>query len=327
MRRLVTRLVMVGSACCVAGVGLAVSPVAALGEGSSSEGASSGGGASSSLGGALVTPGSPTQREQALAAEEAKLSSPEAVAAREESRTKYEGLDSEQATKVAGEAFSTMIDEPAGGPPKLPAGENITGYVSDNAASLDLGGGKHGVLESLAPIAVQTGPGQRVPVDLGLRDAGNMFEPATPVVGVSIPKRLAEGASLSDVGVSLTPVDASGTALGGSEGAVDGASVFYANTQTDADTVTKPTTFGFEMDTILRSIESPEQLSFRVGLPEGASIAQAKDGSGAVEVVQEGAVIATVLPASAQDAAGARAHAKLPTSAHGNSPPCSARIA
>jgi hypothetical protein len=49
--------------------------------------------------------------------------------------------------------------------------------------------------------------------------------------------------------VSLTPLGAQGVSLGGSEGAVDGASVLYANTQTDADTLVKPTTSGFEMDT------------------------------------------------------------------------------
>jgi hypothetical protein len=66
-------------ACCVAG--LAVSPVVALGDGSSSVGSSSaeGAGASSSLGSLLVTPGSPTQGEQGLAAEEARLANPDAV--------------------------------------------------------------------------------------------------------------------------------------------------------------------------------------------------------------------------------------------------------
>jgi hypothetical protein len=35
--------------------------------------------------------------------------------------------------------------------------------------------------------------GERVPVDLGLRDVRGAFEPVTPVVGVRIPKRLGEG--------------------------------------------------------------------------------------------------------------------------------------
>ena len=109
--------------------------------------------------------------------------------------------------------------------------------------------------------------------------------------------------ALGESGVSVTPVDGQGSALGGSEGMVDGAVVLYANTEKDADTVVKPTTFGFDADTLLRSIESPQQLFFRLGLPAGASLVQA-DGGSVVQVVDEGAVLATVLPPRAEDAAG-----------------------
>jgi RHS repeat-associated protein len=242
------------------------------------------------------------QREQAQAADEAERSGPEAVAVREESRTRYEGLDSEQAMMVAGEAFPAVVDEAAGGPPRLGAGERVTGYLADDVARVELPEGKHGVVASLAPLAVETGPGERAPLDLSLSEAGGAFVPKLPAVGVRIPKRLGEGVQLSDSGVSLTAVDAQGAALGGAEGWVDGASVFFANTQTDSDTVVKPTSTGFEEDTLLRSIASPEQLSFRVGLPEGANLVQAANG--AVQVVDEGTVIASVLPVSAWDSAG-----------------------
>jgi hypothetical protein len=54
-----------------------------------------------------------------------------------------------------------LIDEPAGGPPKLPAGESITSFPTVDTAQVDLGGGQHGVIESLVPIAVESAPGQR----------------------------------------------------------------------------------------------------------------------------------------------------------------------
>ena len=108
---------------------------------------------------------------------------------------------------------------------------------------------------------------------------------------------------LAGTGVSLTPVDAHGTPLGGSEGVLDGASVFYANTQSDTDALVKPTTAGFEADTVLRSIASPEQLAYRVGLPEGATLVQA-EGSGIVRIVKEGATLATIGAPTARDAAG-----------------------
>jgi sugar lactone lactonase YvrE len=251
----------------------------------------------------LVTPGSPSEAEQRQAQQEAMLSSSQAVVTREESQTKYENLDAAQAAKLAGEAFPSVIGEAAGGPPMLPAGESITAFPTDYAAQVKLGGGASGLIESLAPMAIET-PGDRVPVDLGLREAGVAFEPDNPLVAVRIPKRLGEGTQLPAVGVSVTPVGAEGTSLGGSEGTVDEATVFFANTLTNVDTAIKPTNAGFAVETILRSPESPQQLSFRVGLPEGASLVQAKNGSGGAEVLKEGVAIAVVPAPTSRDAAG-----------------------
>jgi RHS repeat-associated protein len=246
--------------------------------------------------------------QQAQAQEEALRSSPEAVIAREVSSSAYEGLDAEQAGRVDVEAFPAVIDDPSGGPPSLAAGQRITGFPAANAASVELGGGARGVIESLAPMATENAAGQLVPIDLGLQVQVGAFEPATPLVGVRIPKLLGGGVQLPALGVSLTPVSAQGVALAGSEGALDGASVIYANTQMDMDTVVKPVVTGLgggvEIDSFLRSSESPEQLFFRVGLPEGASLSQAVGGSGSVEIVEGGVVLATVLAPSAQDAAG-----------------------
>jgi hypothetical protein len=263
------------------------------------------GGEASLLGGPLMVPDAEALvGGQLAAAEESRLANPEAVAEREASRTKYEGLDAEQAAKLAGEAFPHIVDDPAGGPPQLPEGQRIVAYPTLSTAQLELPDHKHAVLESLSPIAIGTSPTTRVPINLNLRDAGSAFEPATPLVDVQIPQRLSEGVQLPGIGVSLTPVDGQGLPPAGSEGIVDGAVALFANTQTDTDTVVKPVTLGFEADTLLRSVESPEQLSFRLGLPPGSSLAQTQSGSGAVQVLDEGTVLAVVPPPSAQDAAG-----------------------
>ncbi len=144
--------------------------------------------------------------QSVAAAEEASLASQEAVAARSASATAYEGLNAEQAAKLAEEAFPGLIDHPAGGPPQLPEGQTITGFVGADAAQV-AGGGKHEVIESTVPMAVHSSSsGQWVAVNLGMIEAGGGFQPATPVVGVQIPKRLGEGVRLPGVGVSLTPV-------------------------------------------------------------------------------------------------------------------------
>jgi len=105
MRGSVRRLWMVWLACCVAG--LVVSPVVALGEGSSPEGSPSAGGtgASSLTEGSLVTSGSPAEGEQLQAQEQAKLASPEAVAERALSRSEFEGLAGAGAVSLAEQKF------------------------------------------------------------------------------------------------------------------------------------------------------------------------------------------------------------------------------
>jgi hypothetical protein len=257
----------------------------------------------------LVIVGSPEEAGQVQAEREAVLASPEAVRARVESQSVYEGISATAAESVANEAFKGLVDEPDGGPPRLPAGERISGFPSDFAASLTFPGGGAGVLDSLVPLAVEDSPGHRTPVDLSVRESsGGGFEPVRPVVGVGMPARLGEGAVLSASGVSLRPVVGEhGVALEGS-GVVDGAGVFYGDSEDaqagvlDVDSLVKPATGGFSMETLLRSQRSPQRLFFKVGLPAGASLVRAGDGS--VEVVDGSEELARVLVPTAHDAEG-----------------------
>jgi RHS repeat-associated protein len=240
--------------------------------------------------------------QQVFDQRQAKLNSVEAVQAREASQTEYEGLEAERAEQVAGEAFPEVVTKPSGGPPQLPAGQRIAGYPSPDAAQVDLGEGQHAVIASSEPMATTNSSGQLVPIDLGLSEAGDAFEPRTPAVAVRIPKQLSSGVQLPHAGVSLTPLDGEGSPVGGSEGVVDGATAFFAGTGLDVSTLVKPVTAGFDLSTLLYSQRSAERLSFRVGMPAGASLVQRQDGS--VEVAEEGATLAVVDAPSARDAEG-----------------------
>ncbi len=268
-------------------------------------------GAGEALTGVLVNPGSPTEAEQLQAQQQAARLNPAAVAARHVSRTKFEHLDPGQAAKLADETFPAVIADPAGGAPRLPAGQHIVGYPTDHSAQIDLPSGGHAVLESIAPIALESAPGRRLPLDLALSEVDGWFEPLRPSVRVRIPHQLADGVDLEAAHVSLTAVTANNAPLRGARGAIDGVSVLYANTQRDSDTVVKPTSEGFDEDTLLRSGESPERLYFRVDLPRGARLARAKDGSGDIDVRAHGAVVAVIVAPSARDASGASVPVKM----------------
>lgn len=282
--------------CC--GAGLAAFSPAAFGESTPLSGEPG----ASQLGGPLLPPSGLASSQEVAAAEQARLESPEAVKAREESTTKFAGLTAGQAATIDAETFPRIIKQPGGGPPELPAGEKITGFLTDTAVEVELGEGEHSVIESVAPMAVEASAGNRVPVNLALHYGGNGFEPTTPATALFIPQHLNDGIALTATGVSLTPVDQSGQLLRGSDGAADGVTVLYANTATDMDTVIKPTADGFDAVSVLRAADSPQELFFKVGLPQGTELQQSP--SGVAEVVQYGTVIATILPPHAQDAAG-----------------------
>jgi len=291
--------------CLVGGTGLALAQATSFAAGSSSTGGSGASSSSSLFESALVIPAVQVLDggQDALAARRARLSSPEAVIAREASRTAFRHLSAAAAGRLAREAFPRVVDHPEGGLPALRSGERVMRYMSSTTAQVSLPDGKRAVIDSLGPIARQASPGRFVPVDLGLSDAGGAFVPRSSIMPVRIPKQLSTGVALGSSGVSVTPVNSGGVPLGGSQGALDGASVFYANTQADADTLVKPTTVGFEIDAVLRSVDSPSKLYFRVAMPLGARLRQ-DGGSGEVNVVKEGAAIATVSRPIAQDAAG-----------------------
>jgi RHS repeat-associated protein len=256
--------------------------------------------------GQLILPGAQFMfgNEQSQAQMRADRTNPMVVHEREASRTSFEDLSPAQAATVASKAFPEVVNQPDGGTPPLGSGERIVGYSSVHAAQISFPDGKHGVVESWMPLAKEISPGKRVSINLALHKSGDTFQATTNDVAVHIPKQLRDGVSLPELGVSLTPVDASEQPLTGAGGKVDGSSVFYGDTGGETDTLVKPTTSGFEEDTLLRSVNSPQQLHFHVGLPSGDSLVAASDGQGGAEVIAGGRVIATIPAATAYDAEG-----------------------
>jgi streptogramin lyase len=245
--------------------------------------------------------------EQARAAREAKHSDPQAVAARAAARYRFEALSPTQAAATAKAAFPALIEHPAGGTPSLAAGQRIVRYPTNHAAQVSLPSGSTAVIESLQPIAVKS-HGHHVPLDLRLTEAGSRFEPVRSEVGVEVPRNLAEGVSLSSLGVSLTPVGANGSPIPASEGSLQGAAVLWGASKDakagvqDLATLAKASSEGFELTSMLFSERSPGELYFHVGMPTGARLKSQPNGS--VQIAKSGKRLATIEPVSAEDAEG-----------------------
>ena len=253
----------------------------------------------------LVIPGAEwlfgiAQRQAALATRRA---SPEAFVDRLASRTDFEHLGAAGAAHLVREAFPALIEKRDGGMPSLPAGAKLRRFSSVNVAQISLPHHDRGVIESIEPMATRGPSGRFHSINLTLRNKGAFLTPVASQVAVQIPKHLAAGIRAPENAIVLTPVNGLGEALHGSEGAVYGASVLYANTQTDTDTIAKPTSRGFELSAILRSQASTRQLDYRLKLPSRASLVQREQDS-PVRVVKDGLTIGTVMPPTAVDATG-----------------------
>jgi hypothetical protein len=262
------------------------------------------------LQGALVVPEAQSLDggQQVTSAEEATLANPQAQVEREASATAFKELDNEQAVQLAVQKYPAVMSHQEGGPPQLPAGQRVNGFDEPDAARVEMGGGTTGgdvgIIQSSVPMATESAAGVYTSVDLSLHEAGGGFEAANPLVPARIPKRLGEGAQLPDAGVSLTPVDGQGTPLDGGEGVSEGAAVDYANTQTDTDTILKFSSLGIDAGSLIRSVSSPEVFYYKVGMPAGAELSEAPNGSGGAQVVKEGAILARAAAPVVRDAAG-----------------------
>lgn len=133
-----------------------------------------------------------------------------AAQGREEPRTSFERLRAAEVAALAGEAFPSIIERETRRPPP-PSGQSVGGYLTPNGAQLALPRGKHVVVKFTQPTATENPAGQLAPVDVGLSEAGDVFASAWPVAGTIIPKCLSVGMQPPERGVSLTPVDSSGT--------------------------------------------------------------------------------------------------------------------
>jgi streptogramin lyase len=269
--------------------------------------------------------------QQSQAARQARRSSPAAVAQRQAARSSFEGLSPTAAAGEARSAFPGLIEQPAGGVPKLASGAHIVHYATDHAAQVALSNGKGvGVIESLAPIAKKTAHGGHVPLDLRLRSAGAHFQPVRANVAIAVPKSLADGVSLSTLGVSLTPVNRQGSPLPAAGGTLQGATVLWGASRhavggvRDLSTIAKAVPEGFDLTTLLLSSNAPGDLYFRVGIPAGARLESAANGSAQI-IDAKGSPLATISPVSAEDAEGTSVPASM--SVHGNTLHVSVNVA
>ncbi len=143
------------------------------------------------------------------------------------------------------------------------------------------------ILDGLAadPATPSSSPGGVGPVDLSLKPADGGFQPANPLVDVTLPTDLGGQFALGDRGVELDAgaTDPSAAAAADANPLV-GQGLLYADAAPATDLAVAPISVGLEAIYQLRAPESPDRLTMGLTVPDGANLEPADDGG--VQVVQ-----------------------------------------
>ncbi|HEX8121007.1 MAG TPA: RHS repeat-associated core domain-containing protein [Solirubrobacteraceae bacterium] len=234
---------------------------------------------------------------QRIAERRRELESPQAQERRRQTRKAFAALGADAAAEAARRHHASAVSERAWPEVHLDQGERVAGLDDEHTLRVSREHGPDTIVVTASSIAAAGDP-QRL-ASLRLERRGDAFVPEAARVPLRIGGTVDEGVELLQAGLRLVPVTGAAAALGEKAGE----SVFYANTQTDADTIVRPLPSGVETFTQLRSEDSPETLAFRLDLPDGASLRE-KSGHVAAEIVDGERVLAHVLRPWAQDADG-----------------------
>jgi hypothetical protein len=217
----------------------------------------------------------------------------------------YADQSDAEALATAREQFDGLLDAPPLKWPPVHPGEELRGYLSDQAAVVSGADGGRGIVESTLPLRGETPEGETASIDLGLIDVGSTFAPKSSAVDVRIPDDSTGQLRFPDqsFGVRLAGADAQSAV-------VESNKAFYANVVKDGDLVLEPQPAGAELSVVLRSPDAPTVLPLRFDLGGDQTLHVVDAGEsaslppGAVEVRQGGDAVGVVYPALAFDTDG-----------------------
>lgn len=216
------------------------------------------------------------------------------------SRRAFRDETDAEAVTLGRRTFPQLFDAPTWKPFRLRAGRSIDRYLDDQTVLIDEPGSSKDTIAVSSLPARTLENGHKVPVDLALRRRGDRFEPAHPLVGLSVPSRLG-AVAVGNRGFSVRP---SGAAVDSQPGGSDD-QVLFPNALTDTDTIVAARPGGAEVLWQLRSDQSPERFALGLDLAAGDEIEPLPDRPAAFAVRRDGQKIAEVAAPNAYDAGGA----------------------
>lgn len=172
--------------------------------------------------------------------------------------------------------------------------------IDSPTEALAIADGERVLLESEVPLRAPEEDGDLHKVELELEEtADGSFEPANPLVDLTLPPSAAEPIEVGDDGIAITP-EAVNDVRASQFGTED---LFLPAVREDTSFLLSPISDGLELSAMLLSRNSPERLAFDLSLPQGA-VLQANENGGAEVVDDQGKVLAIVTAPQAVDAQG-----------------------
>jgi hypothetical protein len=226
------------------------------------------------------------------------LEAPAAVADREASREAFSGIGAERASALLGKTFPAELEALEADPARALSDERIVRTLGGEGAVL-ASEGRRELLEGPLPVRAENDQGEMQKVDLSLEETAAGWEPANPLVDLSLPEAADEGVEVGDHGLVVSQGTGAQAAAGEAFGDLG---TFYPEVELDTDMLIVPIGTGVELFDQLRAEDSPEVLRFQVHLPKGATLR--KTEAGAEVLAADGSRTAFVPMPTAVDAEG-----------------------
>ncbi|HEU4739952.1 MAG TPA: DUF6531 domain-containing protein [Solirubrobacterales bacterium] len=226
------------------------------------------------------------------------LETPQAAAAREDSEYAYADLTAGGEADLLQGLFAPQLEAIDADPARALDEVTIERLDSPTEALVTLDGEK-ALLESEVPLRAPEEDGDLTKVELGLEPTPAGYEPANPLVDLSLPDSAQDPIGIGDEGLAITPV---GTAASAAT-PIGGEDLLLPAAHEDTSLLLSPIAGGLELSAMLASRNSPQELAFEVTLPPGAAL-RAGESGGAEVVDTGGEPIATITAPHAVDAQG-----------------------
>jgi tripartite motif-containing protein 71 len=226
------------------------------------------------------------------------LASPAAKQQREASRFAFGNLAASESEELLRSVFGEQLEALNTDPSRFLSDAQLVRPLGDSGAVVK-DEGESSLLETTVPVRTEDEEGQLAKVNLSLEATPEGFQTENAISDLVLPSAADEAIQVGEEGFEI----AQGGAAASSANRFGDKNLFYPSVLPDTDLLVAGNSFGAELFDLLRSKDSPEDLRFDIGLPEGAELRS--DERGGAEVVRAGERLTLIPKPYALDAQGA----------------------